>query len=378
MQKQETEAKEREDNESLQNQGQITATSSKDDVARWFQTYEGGYFAHFMDLFKNKPAGILLGYTKDDLREFCQDQMMGTELYNALHPAQTVSGPITVPSSANEDLIRLIKSFDAQKEVDPHIVDRAIKRFGVQVTLALAYKNVQAALDVYEDASKLPQTSTMKQFEIEGLQLDGSLISGNENILVCFDKDAKPSVLKVLNEKEYLRLKALETLPDQNQYLISFKLIQTSPTRNFAIMPLLPVTLEHMKSLGSNVGRFWDQMKEALLFLHHNGFAHMDVKPSNICIDSNGNFILIDLGSTVKFGAKTSSTPAYIPTGVNALVASPDVDFWMLAATVTERACSLDRWGAGAANPKKENVISLLEENLDRALFEHIIGFLKN
>ena len=38
-------------------------------------------------------------------------------------------------------------------------------------------------------------------------------------------------------------------------------------------------------------------MNDALTCLHKHEYAHMDVKPSNICINSNGDFVLIDLGS---------------------------------------------------------------------------------
>lgn len=41
----------------------------------------------------------------------------------------------------------------------------------------------------------------------------------------------------------------------------------------------------------------WNQLSQALRLLHAHGYAHMDVKPANICISVEGDFVLIDLGS---------------------------------------------------------------------------------
>ena len=87
----------------------------------------------------------------------------------------------------------------------------------------------------------------------------------------------------------------------------------------------------------------------------------MDVKPSNICIDQEGNFILVDLGSAVEFGISTQSTEAYIPYELNSRKGSAQMDWWMLAATITDRACGCTRWGQGTRNPTKQETLEMLQ-----------------
>lgn len=75
--------------------------------------------------------------------------------------------------------------------------------------------------------------------------------------------------------------------------------------------------------------------------MHRKCIAHMDVKPSNIAIDIDGNFIfLIDLGSVQVFGQFTHSTHKYLPYELrlfgcaNGEISTSTTDFWMLAVTL--------------------------------------------
>ena len=59
---------------------------------------------------------------------------------------------------------------------------------------------------------------------------------------------------------------------------------------------------------------------------------------ANICVDGNGNFILIDFGDTVKIGYKSASTIEYVPSDIDATdFANIAIDWWMLAMTVYDR-----------------------------------------
>lgn len=143
--------------------------------------------------------------------------------------------------------------------------------------------------------------------------------------------------------------------------------------KNFAIMPLMPTSLEQLLVINSSdAERLYFQMKSALQALHRQRnrlririlyleFAHMDVKPANICINSAGDFVLIDFGSAARFGEVTQSTVTYIPHGLDPKYSRAAVDWWMLAATVTERACKCDRWGLGLKNPTKQETIEMLQ-----------------
>ena len=86
----------------------------------------------------------------------------------------------------------------------------------------------------------------------------------------------------------------------------------------------------------------------------------MDVKPSNICIDQNGDFVLIDFGSAAKFNNISESTAAYVPHKFTPNPSRPAVDWWMLAATLSEKAGKCDRWGKGISNPTREETLATL------------------
>lgn len=65
------------------------------------------------------------------------------------------------------------------------------------------------------------------------------------------------------------------------------------------------------------------------------GYAHMSIKPSNIFVDDDGNFMLGDLGSVARFERSTCSTKAYVPRDVYSenMTSDAEVDWWMLALT---------------------------------------------
>ena len=127
-------------------------------------------------------------------------------------------------------------------------------------------------------------------------------------------------------------------------------------------MPLLPATLEHVVQLDvDDAAKLLGQMMEALSFIHKHGFAHMDVKPSNICINGKGDFILADLGSMAPFGERTKSTLPFLPKDLQkpSMISDKKVDFWMLAMTLGERFCG---WERGTA--AREPTCAMLREQL--------------
>jgi serine/threonine protein kinase len=86
----------------------------------------------------------------------------------------------------------------------------------------------------------------------------------------------------------------------------------------------------------------------------------MDIKPSNICITNDGDFVVADLGSVEQFGVASQSTDAYIPSDHlrNGRRASQDTDWWMLAVTLCEK---MFQFPVGnAAPPTKREVLDIL------------------
>ncbi|PRP79745.1 Serine/threonine protein kinase, partial [Planoprotostelium fungivorum] len=276
-------------------------------------------------------------------------------LYGALRASQAVARIVAALGSLDARLIDLVKSA-GQRDINPHVIDRCLKRFPQQCNLCLAGQDSKLAKSIYEETNQLPQTATEQDFRVEGYRINRS-IGVSDSLVICFDRDAVPHVLKTLNNAEKDRITAIPVL--QSEYIIKYSLRESNRGNPLMIMPLLPTTLEHLPDLSRLLsGKLWQHMKNALSCLHGHQLAHMDVKPSNICIDQAGNFILIDLGSVVRFGQKSASTLAYIPQDLsNYQVASAAVDWWMLAATLGERGCGMSSWRAGAANPTKEKLL---------------------
>lgn len=92
--------------------------------------------------------------------------------------------------------------------------------------------------------------------------------------------------------------------------------------------------------------RYIAEAANALAFIHRHHVMHLDVKPSNIMIDSNDHAVLIDFGISKQYdtdGKQTSSTPVgishgyapieqYNPEGVSTF--SPETDIYSLGATL--------------------------------------------
>ncbi len=254
-----------------------------------------------------------------------------------------------------------------------------IGKFGLKVDLAVRTNDAILLACAYEDALMFPSVQTTIEMERNGFVLDGMLINGNDNLQICF-KQSVPHVLKICSREEYERAKEFENaLKDQPlcEWIISFELYERYP-KYFMFMPLHPVTLEHLPFLVSDTAHlFWACLSGALDFLHHYGFAHNDVKPANILINTRGEFILTDLGSLVPFGLRSASTQAYIPRELwdrrngRGPVSSISTDFWMLAMTIFEKVCR----GVicGAESPMQSTITEAIVANSKCADFYRVL-----
>jgi serine/threonine protein kinase len=224
----------------------------------------------------------------------------------------------------------------------------------------------------------MPNTQTLQNLnDVMGYVLDGTLFAGHGAILICF-KDAIPNVMKICTEVEYdraLKLKTAAASSNPCKFIIGFDLYQMN-NKYFMFMPLHPVTLESLRVLkGDEIFRFYQHMSSALDFLHALGFAHMDVKPSNILISSTGDFILADLGSVALFGTKSQSTRSYLPREmwINGLPpkAHRSVDWWMLAMTMYKKVVGKEI--GGTSEPFQQAVKSALAGELPEKIWADLV-----
>lgn len=209
-------------------------------------------------------------------------------------------------------------------------------RFSAKVLLALQTQNQMLIREAYDWTQSLPKTNTCRELLGKDIVIDGCLIGSNDYIEVCFVKGI-PSVLKSITKYEYNRTSALLNLSVWHPNLVSCKL-ETAMGKYFVISPLLPITIEHLCGVAViTAHKLIDQVGNALQFLHTHGYAHKDIKSANICMNSAGDFVIIDFGSTEKFGYDSPSTIEYLPTDVEANPSRSEVDWWMLAMTVFDR-----------------------------------------
>ena len=92
--------------------------------------------------------------------------------------------------------------------------------------------------------------------------------------------------------------------------------------------------------------KYLSEIADALSYLHKQKVMHLDVKPSNIMLDSRGRAVLIDFGISKRYdhdGGQTSSTPVGISKGYAPMeqynlsgvsTFSPETDIYSLGATL--------------------------------------------
>jgi serine/threonine protein kinase len=160
-----------------------------------------------------------------------------------------------------------------------------------------------------------------------------------------------------------------------NEHVVPFELRWEDPVKgkSFMVMPELPALLEQIPASQVDARSLLDHMSSALEYLHGLGFAHCDVKPGNICAQYPLSFVLVDLGSIALFGARTDSTPAYVPRDVRGDRSSAELDWCMLGMTLAEKGCRDDHAldvGAAPRSVTRGELLAHLQAHLPAAVWE--------
>ena len=274
------------------------------------------------------------------------------------------------------------------ENLDEDVLHTMWLRFHSMALSAILTNNSDLANDAYARALQVPRTQTLLDLRGFGIVMGTWQRGGAEFLHICF-KGTVPMVVKVIDEVEMKRTQRfIETAglepdgvatSDHIHHVVTCSLLHAH-SRNLTIMPLLPATLAHIVRLNiEGAAKLLDQMIEALQFIHDQGFAHMDVKPSNICINGKGDFILADLGSMAPFGECTKSTVPFLPQDLQRpwMISDAMVDFWMLAMTLGERLCGWER-GTGAREPTRAVLRQKLMADRDaESVIGKLLGHLK-
>lgn len=251
------------------------------------------------------------------------------------------------------------------------VVRRMKQRLSNMCTLAVLTKDMDLAEEAYLEAEKFPSTVTEKELAMEGWNLNGPLYDGS-SLTICF-KGLDEFLVKILDSRERKRIMEFKRALDDSQMhpnIVEFQLLNADEElRTLMVMPRLMSTLEHYKRLEEEdqVKKLFSDMSSALQYLHNLNFAHVDVKPANICVRNRG-FVLIDLGSISRLGQKgAAATLAYVPRDADITHVTATLDWWMLGMTLAEMGCGRNSIAIGeGSKPRlsKKELVEHLEKHL--------------
>ncbi|KAL9645491.1 hypothetical protein ABK040_000557 [Willaertia magna] len=210
--------------------------------------------------------------------------------------------------------------------------DDVLKRIRLELSLKLQYvQTADEAYDLYNFVKSLPTTTTKATLEKDfGIKLNG-LLDSNQSaaIITGAFENGKPLVAKVLvTESE---IKAVNHLGLENSIdgLVSTKVFSNvtvegehvdhkmvSGKYTLLVMPRFTTCLAAMQYLlhDNVIFNGGQRIRQALKYIHDHNMVHMDVKPSNIFVNENGEWSLGDFGSCVPIGSMvTSCSECYLP-----------------------------------------------------------------
>jgi len=219
---------------------------------------------------------------------------------------------------------------------------KAITKSGWLSSRLNVIKTRDEAVDLYEDASRIPQSTTRAIVkERDEVVIYGDIaVYGSQTaiFLHAFEKDV-PRVLKIPKDQRQAKFECgmFEAIGDEakekNIALVPVRLTNLhehhhehdhdqalhSPEKTLtsgSLMPSYSCTLSDVPTpiSASFASQAFGRLLNAVQFINSKGWMHGDVKPSNIFISSDGHVWLGDYGSSVKYSdlsSFTGGTPMY-------------------------------------------------------------------
>lgn len=256
-------------------------------------------------------------------------------------------------------IVKLRRLLDPRMELDPRVINLIKRRERLLHRLEVACEDEKDALELYRDAERTFGTSTKRNIiATQGLDLkiNGEFEISQQSASVFYIAwDAGvPCILKFPESASMAQLEYkvyVEITDPRKQYLVHIELIRFTnlPMRhlnqNYALkMSHYTSTLQSC-ARGPELCTLFEHVAvsifEGLHAIHAAEYCHLDVKPGNIFIDSQGRSFLGDYDAALNPGQiVTRTTPTFLPREMailqarNRLVATPAVDFGMLACTL--------------------------------------------
>ena len=269
--------------------------------------------------------------------------------------------PTTVSSSSSPNpenkILKLRRMLDSRIEIDKRVIhlikkrDRFLRRLDV-------IEDSQDALEMYQDAQRTFGTSTKNNIIAThgDLKINGEFEIPQESSSVFYLSWAAgvPCILKFPDSATLARHESnvyTQITDPRKRNLVDLELVEFSnlpprhASQNCALkMPRYTSTLQSCaqgRELSILYQRAAIAVYDGLCAMHTAGYCHLDVKPGNIFIDSNGGVFLGDFDAALKVSQTVNrTTPTFLPREMavlqarGLLVAESAVDFGMLACTL--------------------------------------------
>jgi len=276
-------------------------------------------------------------------------------------------GEVEGTTSSNLNPMMRFKKYLAEASItrpDEKVLTRIATHFSNRASFVF---DKNSAADLYEFVKRIPGSTTSSTIEEKAqVKLNGPYETESSAVLITgADSEGRPILVKVLwslgdkaiqsetdavlilgleNPRECLVPSKICSLEAKGKDLVSQNVF--SGNHKCIIMPLYPSTLLKMAHLLPEIVIYREGMKirKALKFIHEQGLVHMDVKPANIFVSSDGNWVLGDYGACVRIGDTVhSTTQAFFPEEILKKPARTGFDSLMLCVSLVLLVCDFDQ-----------------------------------